>query len=132
MNPSEEREVGPRTVSVLIVDDQEDIRRMLSRLLSKAGANVVGEVATGEEAIEFVADNDPDVIVMDIQMPGIGGVEATAAIKQQRPELTIFGFTSWGKAQQDAILAAGATDVFDKTDIHPLLAAVAALRDELP
>ena len=102
---------------------------MLSRLLSKGGATVVGEVGTGEEAIDFVADNHADVIVMDIQMPGIGGVEATAAIKQQRPEITIFGFTAWGRADQDAILAAGATDVFDKIDVQPLLAAVAALRD---
>lgn len=118
-----------RSLTVLIVDDQDDIRRMLSRLLSKAGIDVVREAASGEEAIDFVAGNDPDVIVMDVQMPGIGGVEATVAIKQRRPDITIFGFTAWGKAEQERMLAAGAAAVFDKTDVQALLAAVIELRD---
>lgn len=119
-----ELKLNSKSVNVLVVDDQDDIRRMLSRLLAKVGVDHVAESATGEEAITYVAENDVDVVVMDIQMPGMGGIEATAAIKEARPDIIIFGFTAWPEAEQRSMLAAGATAVFDKVDMQPLLDAV--------
>lgn len=101
---------------------------MLVRLLAKAGADVVAEVATGEQAIDWVADNNVNVIVMDVQMPGIGGVEATASIKRAHPHVTILGFTALAEPQRTAMVGAGATAVFDKIDTQPLIDAVIAVR----
>lgn len=70
-------------IRVLIVDDHE-LSRMGNRLVldSVDDIDVVGEAATGEEAVERVAELSPDVVLMDVRMPGMGGIEATRSITQ--------------------------------------------------
>lgn len=68
-------------ISVLVVDDHDLVRSGISRLLADAnGVEVVGEACSGEEAIARVREREPDVVLMDVQMPGIGGLEATRKI----------------------------------------------------
>ena len=113
----------------LIVDDDEDIRKILRRVLPTAGVEVAGEVASGEAALEWLESERVDVIVLDIQMPGLGGVETTRRIKQSSPDVTIFGFTGWGSADRDAMLDAGAAGVFEKTKLPALIEAIREERE---
>jgi DNA-binding NarL/FixJ family response regulator len=78
------------TIRVLIVDDQTLIRRALNLLLAdESSLEIVGEADNGKAAITQAAALKPDVILMDILMPGMGGVEATKEIYQRFPEIKI-------------------------------------------
>lgn len=80
---------------MLVVDDHELVRSGISRLLSDAkGIEVVGEAASGEEAVQFAKEHLPDVILMDIRMPGIGGLEATRKITRQSPDVQVIAVTA--------------------------------------
>ena len=68
------------TRRILVVDDQEDNRRILRDLLTASGFEVI-EAKTGEEAVTLAEAETPDLILMDIQLPGIDGYEATRQIK---------------------------------------------------
>jgi DNA-binding NarL/FixJ family response regulator len=77
-------------VGILVVDDQAPFRsaaRTLVRLVG--GWSVVGEAVTGEEAVAMAAQTHPDVVLMDINLPGIDGFEATRRILMDRPETTV-------------------------------------------
>lgn len=113
----------------LIVDDDEDIRKILRRVLPSAGVEVAGEVASGEAALEWLESERVDVVVLDIQMPGLGGVETTRRIKQSSPDVMVFGFTGWGSADREEMLTAGAVGVFEKTKLPALIEAIRELQD---
>jgi DNA-binding NarL/FixJ family response regulator len=70
---------------VLLVDDHDLFRSGLRNLLEERGVHVVGEAATGAEALKIVRENPPDVVIMDLNMPGMTGVEATRRIAQIAP-----------------------------------------------
>lgn len=81
-------------IRVLVVDDHDLVRAGITRLLSDAGGiKVVGEAASGEEAIKLAKDKQPEVILMDVRMPGIGGLEATRKIAQKHPLIKIIALT---------------------------------------
>jgi len=81
-------------IRVLVVDDHKLVRIGTSRLLADVdGIQIVGQAATGEEAIDMVKDLKPDVVLMDIQMPGIGGMEATKRCLRVDPELKVIAVT---------------------------------------
>lgn len=84
---------------ILIADDHTVVRKGLSSLLStpRFGIAVVGEAANGQEAIELARQLQPDVIVMDLEMPQKNGIEATAEIKQENPQARILVLTSFNE-----------------------------------
>ncbi|WDL98298.1 response regulator [Alicyclobacillus sp. ALC3] len=84
-------------IRVLLVDDHELFRQGVGAILGKApGIAVVGEAENGKVAIERASAVRPDVVLMDINMPVCGGLEATRAIKQQNPEVKILILTVSG------------------------------------
>jgi DNA-binding NarL/FixJ family response regulator len=111
-------------VRLFIVDDSEVARRML-RLLSDdvPGLVVVGEATTGEEALAPIREARPDVVVMDWQMPGINGVEATERLLAEHPNLRVVGFTSSGEPDtHQAFLDAGAPRYSPRKRLSPCAA----------
>jgi len=81
-------------IKVLLVDDHELVRIGIKRLLQDvSGMKVVGESATGEEAIRLAKSLIPDVVLMDVQMPGIGGLEATRKMIRHNPDLKVLALT---------------------------------------
>ena len=92
-------------IRVLVVDDHPVVRAGIVGLLdTEPDFDVVGEAASGEAAVALVADLSPAVVLMDLRMPGIGGVEATRQIVAQHPTVHVLVFTTY--EDDDQILAA--------------------------
>jgi DNA-binding NarL/FixJ family response regulator len=101
---------GDAAIRVLLVDDHAVVRRGLRGFLELLpDIRVVGEASTGEEAVEAVDRIVPDVVLMDLVMPGAGGVEATALIRRAHPSVEVVALTSFAdEATVTAALEAGA------------------------
>lgn len=83
-------------IRVLLADDHAILREGLRALLALADdIEVIGEAADGQEAIDRVTALQPDVVVMDVSMPGLGGLEATLEIRKQRPDTKILVLTQY-------------------------------------
>jgi len=81
-------------IRILVVDDHQLVRTGTSRLLADIeGMEIVGQAGSGEQAIDMVRDLKPDVVLMDVQMPGMGGLEATRRCLRVDPELKIVAVT---------------------------------------
>ena len=81
-------------INVLLVDDHELVRTGIKRIINDVrGLKVVGEAASGEEAFQFCRADEPDVVLMDMNMPGIGGLEATKKIVRYCPDVKIIILT---------------------------------------
>ena len=101
---------------ILVVDDHADNRRILRDLLGSAGFEIL-EAKTGEEAVAQAAAAVPDLILMDIQLPGIDGYEATRRIKASEAlrRIPVIVVTSYALSGDDAkAMAAGANDYVAK------------------
>jgi DNA-binding NarL/FixJ family response regulator len=74
------------TIRALVVDDQRPFRTVAARVVTRtSGFELVGEAGTGEEAVAAVVRLRPDLVLMDVQMPGIGGVAAAGLVAEQAP-----------------------------------------------
>ena len=76
-------------IKLVIVDDAPFIREVLRHIFSNTEIDVIGEAADGEEAVELVKKTRPDVVLMDIVMPRKSGIEATAEILKDLPQMRI-------------------------------------------
>ena len=106
----------------VLVDDERDVRLLLGHLVALTGNEVVGESACGMDAVELVVRLDPDVVIMDLSLPGLNGADATRIIKKQRPEIEVIGFTAHADGSGERRLkAAGASEVYLKDNTGQLL-----------
>ena len=105
-----------RTVRVLIVDDADPIRLLLRGMLGTAeGVEVVGEAGDGAEAVELARRLRPDVVIMDVTMPVMDGIEATTKIVEELPEVRVLGLSISGdNGTAERMVAAGAADYLTK------------------
>jgi DNA-binding NarL/FixJ family response regulator len=86
-------------VRVLVVDDQAPFRGAAKRVVGMtSGFEVVGEAITGEQAVEMAAELHPDLILMDINLPGINGIEAVRRIREQSPDVLAFLLSTYAEA----------------------------------
>lgn len=82
-------------IKVLMVDDEEQFRSTTSKILARKGYETT-LAASGEEAIEILKESDQDVVVLDVKMPGMGGHEALARIKEMNPDIQVIMLTGHG------------------------------------
>lgn len=103
-------------IQVMLVDDHRLVRSGLKKLVDDAGdMKVVAEADTGEQALEAVRKQAPDVILMDINMPGIGGLEATRRMLQSKPGLKVIGLSMHAEDPfPSRLLAVGAAGYLTK------------------
>ena len=87
--------VGAKLIKVLVVDDHDLVRMGISRMLGDVDdIQVVGEAKSGEDAIAFVREVDVDVILMDLRMPGMGGLEATRKLIPRFPKAKVIAVSA--------------------------------------
>jgi DNA-binding NarL/FixJ family response regulator len=97
-------------ITILLVDDQPAVRRGLRmRLALEPDVTVVGEADDGAKAVEMAASLDPDVVVMDVEMPGMDGIAACTALQERALRSSVVVLTLYDDAaMRDRALAAGA------------------------
>jgi DNA-binding NarL/FixJ family response regulator len=94
--PNMEEPKPGTTIRILIVDDHPPMRMGLAALIkSQPGMDVIAEASDGEEAIEVYDDVLPDIVLMDLRMPGMGGVEAILAIRKKHPEARVIVLSTY-------------------------------------
>ena len=132
---SEEREVmsaGPKLIRILTVDDHALLREGIAALINaESDIKVVAEAANGQEAIEQFRLHRPDVTLMDLQMPGLNGIEAIIGIRGEFSNARIIVLTTYtGDVQVLRALKAGARAYILKGQVHrELLAIIRAVHD---
>ena len=131
LSAGEERAV--ETIRVLIVDDHDLFRTGLRNLLEEQGVQVLGEAASGTDAVRSVREIAPDVVVMDLNMPGMGGVDATRHIAAIAPltRVVVLTISDEDADVMDAILAGACGYLLKDASIDELMAGIrAAARGE--
>ena len=118
----ERPEAHPR-LAVLVVDDQAPFRSAMRAVVGMVkGWQVVGEAGSGEEAVELAGQLAPDVILMDINLPGINGIEATRAITSGAPQIRVVLLSTYAEDDlPDDARRCGATGYIRKEDLTPRL-----------
>jgi len=121
-----------RKIRVLVTDDHVLMREGLTHILSQEpDLEVVAEARDGVEAVELATVFQPDVILMDISMPNMNGIEATRIIHRSSPEIKIIGLSMFAADEcANDMRSAGAVDYISKSDSRNLL--LKAIRDSMP
>jgi len=119
---------GTDALRVLIVDDHDLFRNGLRNLLEQEGVHIVGEAGDGPEALKIVRDTAPDVVVMDLNMPVMSGVEATRHICASAPLTRVVMLTISDQDNDviDAILAGACGYLLKDSSIQELMAGIRA------
>ncbi|MBL7165551.1 MAG: response regulator transcription factor [Dehalococcoidales bacterium] len=120
-------------IRVLLVDDYEVVLLGLRRMLELDGRiKVVGEASNGEEAIAKAATLQPDIITMDLKMPGMDGITATRQLKQEMPNVHVLAMTMYGdELIQEAIDAGVSGYILKETDCDQIIQAIHQTYDGL-
>jgi DNA-binding NarL/FixJ family response regulator len=109
-----------RCVRVLVVDDQELYRKAMTAVVEETdGFEVVGSASTGEESLTAVAELRPDLVLMDVNLPGIDGIEATrriTSVETDRP--VVFLLSTYGEDECD-LTGSGAATYVPKAALGP-------------
>jgi len=114
-------------IRVLVVDDHELVRSGITRMLAdNPDIDVIGQSSSGEDAIEFVRKDRPDIVLMDIRMPGIGGLEATRRILRIDDTIRVIVVTACADDPYPArVMQSGATAYITKgADIREMVRAI--------
>ncbi len=97
-----------RPVRVVVIDDTSDIRELLSIVLTRSGMHVVGEAGDGQAGVDVVRAERPDVVLLDLAMPVMDGIEALPLIRELVPDARIIVLSALSGAVRDQVLEGGA------------------------
>ena len=117
---------APSRIRVLVVDDNDGFRESLVFLLSGEDLEVIGQARSGTEAIEMVRQLSPDVVLMDVRMPEMDGIEATRRLKAARPSIGVIALSSMEeqRAVRDMLVAGASGYVLKDSDGDAIVHAV--------
>jgi two-component system invasion response regulator UvrY len=117
------RDGTTKTVSVLIVDDQLPFRAVARTVIGMtAGFEVAAEAESGEDAVSIADERVPDLVLMDINLPGINGIEATRRIRASHPDIAVILLSTYSEADLPADARdCGALAYVHKEDFGPAL-----------
>ncbi len=116
MQTNDSSRVGDqRLTTVVLVDDEQLIRGAIAQALSSSGLELVGEAANGEDAIKIVLDVRPDVVLMDVRLPGLSGVQAIEQIGLLAPATRVLVLTRSEQNRVVEAIIAGASGYILKT-----------------
>jgi CheY-like chemotaxis protein len=105
---------------VLAVDDSEIFLRVAASVISDTtGLRLVGAVGSGEEAIRLLPELQPDLVLVDLNMPGMDGIETTRIIRRDEPRTVVIVISAELDGMSDVARAAGAAATLDKRDVLP-------------
>lgn len=114
---------------MLLIDDLPEMRRLVELWLEETPAYVVGQAPGCDGAAPLIERQQPDVVVMDMHMPGRDGIECTRDLLERFPGLLVVGFTSSDDPTvQERLHEAGAVAHFHKSELKELVAWLGALR----
>jgi len=115
-------------VNVLLVDDHRTVREALAALLrAEAGIHVVGEATNGPVALELAARLHPDVVVVDVTLPGMSGIEVTRRLRVQSPEVRVVGLSAHTESSIAGAMRAAGAEIYLEKDV-PAETLIAAIR----
>jgi DNA-binding NarL/FixJ family response regulator len=119
---------GLEELRVLVVDDHDLFRTGLRNLLEEEGVNVVGEAENGEAAIRLASDLAPDVVIMDLNMPGAGGVETTRRLSSLAPlsRVVVLTISADDDDVMNAVMAGACGYLLKDSSIQELIAGIRA------
>lgn len=119
---------GLDELRVLVVDDHDLFRTGLRNLLEEQGVNVVGEAENGETAIRLASDLAPDVVIMDLNMPGVGGVETTRRLSSLAPlsRVVVLTISADDDDVMNAVMAGACGYLLKDSSIQELIAGIRA------
>ena len=119
---------GLDELRVLVVDDHDLFRAGLRNLLEEQGVNVVGEAENGETAIRLTSDLAPDVVIMDLNMPGAGGVETTRRLSSLAPlsRVVVLTISTDDDDVMNAVMAGACGYLLKDSSIQELIAGIRA------
>ena len=114
--------------NILVVDDMDNQREQLSELLESAGHHVVGQAADGEEALARYDELKPDLVTMDISMPGMDGITAARKLSARDKNARIIMITCHGESEimYDAVAVPGVVEFLTKPLAREVLSSVLA------
>lgn len=104
----------PSRVRVLVVDDNDGFRESLASLVDGEGMEIIGQACSGPEAIEMVRALAPDVVLMDVRMPDMDGIEAARLVAAERPDVTVLLVSAEPLASPAADLLRSRAAVFSR------------------
>jgi len=114
------------TPRILVIEDDDDLRSMMELAMEVSSIDLVGSAATANEGIELAIEHQPDLVIMDVYLPDMDGIQATKVIMEKVPSTKVVGFTGRDARELDSMIEAGATAVYEKTRFIELLQLVQA------
>jgi DNA-binding response OmpR family regulator len=116
-----------RPVRAVVIDDATDIRELMTIVLTRNGVDVVGTAADGRAGVEMVRAERPDLVLLDLAMPVMDGVEALPLIRELVPDGQIIVLSAFSGAMREQMLDAGADRYLEKgTPLKEIVAHIEA------